>query len=211
MSSHECGCGREQIDEVRRARQRDHQAHGRKFDIRRAQAGAADGAGVTQMPIAPEQFWRSNYYRHPPLTDEMVEIAERQLGVKIPIEFLALLRIQNGGYVHPFAYPMTVPTTWAKDHVPLHDLFGIVVDPQMTTAQNILMTAYMTDEWGLPPKQVLLTGDGHWWITLDYRRGPVPSVAWIDVECNEDIQVAPSFAAFLDGLVPQSHFDNMQS
>jgi hypothetical protein len=27
-------------------------------------------------------------------------------------------------------------------------------------------------------------------------------VAWIDVECNEDIQVAPNFAAFLERLRP---------
>lgn len=49
---------------------------------------------------------------------------------------------------------------------------------------------------GLPPKQVLLSGDGHYWITLGYRRGEVPSVAWIDVEFGEDIQVAPTFAEF---------------
>ncbi len=30
-------------------------------------------------------------------------------------------------------------------------------------------THYMTKECGLPEKQVFLTGDGHWWIKLDYR------------------------------------------
>lgn len=65
----------------------------------------------------------------------------------------------------------------------------------------------MTREWGLPPKQVLLTGDGHWWISLDYRRGEVPSVAWLAIDHDEDVQVAPSFAAFLDGLLPSSTFD----
>jgi len=32
-------------------------------------------------------------------------------------------------------------------------------------------------------------------------------VAWIDVECDEDIQVAPTFAAFLEGLRPESEFE----
>jgi len=65
----------------------------------------------------------------------------------------------------------------------------------------------MTEEWRLPPRQVLLSGDGHWWITLDYRNSDVPSVAWIDTECGEDIQVAPNFATFLEGLQPSSEFD----
>jgi hypothetical protein len=157
------------------------------------------------IPIA--EFWCSNDDDHPPLTDEMVSIAEEQLGVKLPAEYLALLRVQNGGDTHGFGFPMTQPTTWAIDHVPLIDMAGIVTDPSISTAQNILDTGLMTEEWGLPPHQVLLSGDGHWWITLDYRKGDTPSVAWIDVECGEDIQVSSTFAAFLDGLRPNSHFD----
>ena len=159
------------------------------------------------MAVAADKFWRSNFYKHPPLTDEMVAVAERELGVKLPAEYVALLRIQNGGYTYGFGFPTSERTTWAEDHVPLRDLAGIVTDPKVRTAQNILKTAYLTEEWGLPPRQALLAGDGHWWITLDYRNGDVPSVAWIDVECGQDIQIAPSFAAFLEGLRPASEFN----
>jgi hypothetical protein len=158
------------------------------------------------VSIPPNEFWGTNYYGHPPLTDDMVNLAERVLGVTLPQEYLALLRLQNGGYTKDFAFPMSQRTTWAADHVPLGELFGIVTDRSLRTAQNTLKTPYMTQEWGLPPHQVLLSGDGHWWITLDYRRGPVPSVAWIDVECGEDIQVATTFSKFLAGLVPASDF-----
>ncbi len=158
------------------------------------------------MAIAPDQFWRSNYYDHPPLTDEMVAEAERQLGVRLPAEYVALLRIQNGGYTHGFGHPMSCPTIWAADHVPLDSLSGIVLEPDHRTALNILRTAYMTREWGLPPRQALLTGDGHWWISLDYRASDVPSVAWLAVDHEQDFQVAPTFAAFLDGLLPDSAF-----
>lgn len=120
------------------------------------------------MAIDPNQFWDSNYYNHPSLSDAMVVEAERRLGVTLPPDFIALLRIQNGGYTKGFAYPMKKKTTWAEDHVPLHDLAGIVTGPEHQTPLNILQTEYMTQEWGLPPKQVLLSGDGHWWITLDY-------------------------------------------
>ena len=152
-------------------------------------------------------FWGSNHYNHPPLTEEMIAKAEEILGVKLPSGLIALLKIQNGGYTSGFAHPMKQRTTWAEDHVPLDDLAGIVLDPEHETAQNLLKTEYMTEEWGLPEKQVLLSGDGHYWITLDYRHGSEPSVAWIDVECGEDMQIAKSFDDFLAGLVPAAVYD----
>ena len=116
------------------------------------------------------------------------------------------LKIQNGGYTKGFAFPMTQKTTWAENHVPLSDLFGIVLDKSIQTAQNIMDTDYMTNEWGLPEKQVLLTGDGHWWITLDYRDNEIPSVKWIDVECNEEVKIADDFDQFINGLVSDDTF-----
>jgi hypothetical protein len=155
--------------------------------------------------MPPSNFWASNYYEHPPLTDDAVEVAQSLLGVQLPAELLALLHIQNGGYTQGFAHPMSQPTTWASDHVPLDDLAGILA-PDHSSPMNLVRTPAMTIEWGLPPKQILLSGDGHYWITLDYRNGPNPSVAWIDVECGEDMQVAPSFQAFLEGLVPSTRY-----
>jgi hypothetical protein len=158
------------------------------------------------MNIDKMQFWDSNYYKHPPLTDEMISTAEIILKVKLPILFIDLLKVQNGGYTKGFAYPMTVKTTWADNHVPLSELFGIVTDNTIKTAQNILHSAYMTDEWGLPEKQVLLTGDGHWWITLDYRNGDNPTIRWIDVECGQDIHIAETFDDFINGLVSEDTY-----
>ena len=158
------------------------------------------------MAINKVDFWRNNYYKHPPLTDSMVSSAETFLKVKLPVQLIELLRIQNGGYTKGFAYPMTVQTTWSDNHVPLAELFRIVTDRSIKTAQNILDTAYMTKEWGLPDKQVLLNGDGHWWITLDYRKSSIPTVRWIDVECDQDILIAESFEDFIDGLVSEDEF-----
>ena len=136
----------------------------------------------------------------------MVAEMERRLGVKLPVEYIELLRIQNGGYTKGFGFPMSVKTTWADDHIPLHDLNGIVLDVGIETAPNLCDNTYVCEEWGLPPKQVLLSGDGHYWITLDYRKSEIPSVSWIDVECNEDIPVASTFGVFLDGLLPSEEF-----
>ncbi|MBI3945301.1 MAG: SMI1/KNR4 family protein [Armatimonadetes bacterium] len=158
------------------------------------------------MAIQAGNFWSTNYYNNPPLTDEMVRVAEQRLGVRLPAEYVDLLRRQNGGYTKRFAYPMARPTSWAEDHVPLEELFGINVDAELG-GHNILDTGYMTEEWGLPDRQVLLAGDGHWWITLDYRRGSVPTVTWLDVECDEDFPLAPSFAEFLAELRPLADFE----
>jgi hypothetical protein len=155
------------------------------------------------MTINKNEFWGNNYYNNPPLTDNMVSVAENILKVKLPTLFIELLKIQNGGYTKGFAYPMTVKTTWADNHVPLSELFGIVTDKAIESAHNILNTPYMIEEWGLPENQVLLNGDGHWWITLDYRKSDIPTVRWIDIECDQDIHIADNFDDFFNGLVSE--------
>ena len=158
------------------------------------------------MAIDKSKFWGTNHYNHPPLTEEMIAVAEKSLDVKLPALLIELLRIQNGGYTAGFAFPMTQRTSWSPDHIPFTELYGIVLDPFNETTQNMMDTGYMTDEWGLPVKQVLLTGEGHWWITLDYRESQIPCVRWIDVECNEEVVVAEDFDTFINRLVPIEKF-----
>jgi hypothetical protein len=82
------------------------------------------------------EFWSFNYYEHPPLTDVALARAERILGVRLPMALVELLRVQNGGYTKGFVHPMKEPTTWSKDHVPLHDLAGVIVDPNHSSPMN---------------------------------------------------------------------------
>lgn len=158
------------------------------------------------MTFDINHFWGDDDNDNPILTNEMVAFAENALNVKLPPLFIQLLKKQNGGYNNGFAFPMPQKTSWAKDHIPFYELFGIVTDPTIESVHNILETDYMIKEWGLPKRQVLLTGEGHWWITLDYRNGENPTVRWIDVECGEDIHVADSFDSFIHGLVPQDSY-----
>jgi hypothetical protein len=153
-----------------------------------------------------DNFWDDNYYNNPPLKDNMIVEAERILNVKLPPLFIDLLKIQNGGYTKNFVFPMSQKTTWAENYIPLDQLFGIVTDESHKSAHNILESAYMTEEWDLPEKQVLINGDGHWWITLDYRSDPNPLVKWIDVECEEEILIAESFDKFIHRLVLHDDF-----
>jgi hypothetical protein len=109
------------------------------------------------------------------------------------------------------------PRTWSwrqntnsTDHIPFDELFGIGPAEQFA-ALTLLHTPYLVREWGLPTPVVLLSGDGHTWVALDYRtrgRQREPSVVWIDNERGHEVQLAPSFRAFVELLGPSASFAN---
>lgn len=154
-----------------------------------------------------ETFWDENYYNNPPLTPAHINQAQTQLGVTLPQAYLDLLQIQNGGYTQEFVFLTKEKTSWAEDHVPLNELFGIVVDPTHEGAHNILDTAELAQEWGLPQDVVVFTGEGHWWLVFDYRKSPYPTVTWLDVDSGEDVVIAQSFEAFLSGLLTLEDYE----
>ena len=152
------------------------------------------------------KFWSSGADGvRPNLTVEMVRAAEQTLGVRLPSALLDLLRIQNGGAVAAAwdAFPMAEPNSWSETHVPFDMLMGI--GPH----DSILDTPYLVQEWGLPSPLVLLSGDGHCWVALDYRAcGPAgePSVTWFDTELETEAPLAPDFRSFVEALVPAADF-----
>jgi hypothetical protein len=161
------------------------------------------------MLFEADSFWSPDQEpQNPPLTPDLILTAEQSLGVKLPSLLLDLLRALNGGYTRGFVFPTTRRTRWAADHVPFDELFGIgSSDPNDSRVPtNIMSTPYMTLEWGLPNNQVILSGDGHW-ITLDYRNSIEPTVAWIDTGSGQDVILAPTFGAFIDGLLPDDVVD----
>ena len=155
-----------------------------------------------------QHFWGTDYDLNPPLTEDALHHAEQFLGVEFPRDLVALWEVQNGGYTQGFVFPTRQRTSWAEDHVPLNELFGIGSPAVPSGIHNVLNAKYMIVEWGLPSNQVLLAGDGHWWITLDYRNNAEPRVTWFDVEVGEDIELASSFRQFLSGLLPNSAIDD---
>lgn len=55
---------------------------------------------------------------------------------------------------------------------------------------------------------ILLHGDGHWWVALDYRgcgRTGEPSVVWIDDEADV-LFLASDFESFIEGLTSSDQF-----
>ncbi|MEC3973989.1 hypothetical protein [Amycolatopsis sp. H20-H5] len=58
----------------------------------------------------------------------------------------------------------------------------------------------------MPSPILLLSGDGHTWIGLDYRvrgRQCEPSVTWFDADDESELALAADFESFLDGLTPR--------
>ncbi|MFI6360364.1 SMI1/KNR4 family protein [Streptomyces sp. NPDC050743] len=163
----------------------------------------------------PPFFWdtSSDHGVQPPLTDRAVGQAERLLDVTLPDSLLDLLRNQNGGQVSDSrnAFPTTLPTSWSADHVPFDSVVGI---GHRERTLSILDSPYLVDEWGLPTAVVLVSGDGHFWIGLDYRtcgRHGEPSVAWFDADDNSELALAPDFRSFLMGLTCAREFESERS
>jgi hypothetical protein len=145
-------------------------------------------------------FWGGGTYDvQPPLTDEVVQEAQDLLGVTLPATLLDLLRVQNGGIVAcgRRRFPTSAPTSWADDHVPLTDLVGIGHTPGVG---SLLETPDLIEEWGLPDDVVPVSGDGHYWIVLDYRRSAEPTVTWLDTDLHTELALAPDFRSFVEGL-----------
>ena len=151
-------------------------------------------------------FWSSGAYGVlPALTEEMIGVAERTLGVTLPPALLELLRVQNGGGVAAAwnAFPTAGATSWSDTHVPFDVLMGI------GSHDSILDTPYLIEEWGLPSPLVLLSGDGHCWVALDYRtcgRPGEPSVTWFDIELETEVPLAVDFRSFVEALGPVRDF-----
>ncbi|PSL41618.1 SUKH superfamily protein [Planomicrobium soli] len=133
-----------------------------------------------------------------PLSDEIVKEAEKLLKIKLPTSYISILKQQNGGYIKFNAHPSAAPTSWADDHVNVENIFGIGTGKE----KGILESEYLIQEWGLPKNVVLISGDGHSWIALDYRNSKAdPPVIYLDVEQNQEIRLAKNFEEFINGLV----------
>lgn len=157
-------------------------------------------------------FWHPEVedLRLPSLTDDLVVNAEAQLGVTMPADLIHLLRIRNGGVIADAwdACPADA-NFYAEDHVPFDHLYGIGPAGQAETI-TLLDTPYLVQEWELPSPVILLSGEGHYWLALDFRTcGPAgqPPVVWLDSEMEHELTLAPNFRAFVERLTAAASFD----
>ncbi|MBM6771055.1 MULTISPECIES: SMI1/KNR4 family protein [Bacillus cereus group] len=139
-----------------------------------------------------------DYLKLAPINDELIKKAEEVLNVKLPESYITLLKEQNGGTLRLDVHPTSKPNSWADDHVNVSGLYGISFNENES---SILESRYLIREWEMPESIVLLSGDGHTWIALDYRNvAENPPVIFIDNEFEEIIELAPNFESFLQNL-----------
>lgn len=128
-------------------------------------------------------------------TETTLTMAENRLGVKLPVSYVELMRTQNGGRLFRNSIQLD------QLNIRVDHLFGI----GEKLDGGILITPYMIKEWGLPNNIVLISGDGHSWVCLDYRNNKEnPYVSFIDTEENIDIKLANEFKDFTNILTKDS-------
>jgi hypothetical protein len=127
-------------------------------------------------------FWGEGRYGvQPPLTDAVVQDAERQLGIRLPASLLEMLRVQNGSLV-----------------AELWNAFIATASRPCSTLRIWSRSGTFRLLW------FLLSGDGHCWIALGYRgcgKHGEPSVTRFDVDGGTELPLAADFQAFIEGLV----------
>ncbi|MEC3813619.1 SMI1/KNR4 family protein [Bacillus altitudinis] len=145
-----------------------------------------------------KSFWEideEGYYTLKKINEAEIAKAEKKLGVILPDTYKKLILKQNGGYTVHNAFPTTYSNSWAEDHIQFNHLMGIA------EGEGIMDSAYLIKEWELPEGLVLINGDGHTWVAMDYRKTKEnPAIHYFDVEMEEDFKLADSFDEFIEGL-----------
>ncbi|MGN7283268.1 SMI1/KNR4 family protein [Bacillus altitudinis] len=145
-----------------------------------------------------KSFWEideEGYYTLKKINEAEIAKAEKKLGVTFPNTYKKLILEQNGGYTIHNAFPTTHSNSWAEDHIQFNHLMGIA------EGEGIMESAYLIKEWELPEGLVLINGDGHTWVAMDYRKTKEnPIIHYFDVEMEEDFKLADSFDEFIEGL-----------
>lgn len=139
-----------------------------------------------------------------PLTDDLILHAEEALGVKLPQSYVEIMREQNGGMLHFNLF--VVPEGYHEKWILIDHFEGILPD----TMDGILASPVLIKEWEMPANLVLLAGDGHTWLALDYRNtepADEPVVVYVDNSNDEIIPLAKNFSEFLDGLMDGNDCD----
>ena len=107
------------------------------------------------MRKIPEDFWeKSEYskrvYEAEPITTDLVSLAESKLGYKLPVGYVELMRIQNGGVPNRTCFRTIQRTSWSDNHIALIGIYGISMSKPNSLCGEF-RTEFWVQEWGYPP------------------------------------------------------------
>lgn len=142
-------------------------------------------------------IWRkveNDVWKLDPVTLQDIEKVEELLSIQLPETYKKIILEQNGGTLALNAYPSPKNTDWGS-FVKVEAIRGIGEE------NGILESDYFINEWNLPKDLILLDGDGHSWIGLDYRQKKEnPPIVYMDTERDQLFELASNFDVFLNGL-----------
>lgn len=165
-----------------------------------------------------DEFWDdSDYamkeYMSAPVTDEMIQDVEKELGYKLPESYIYLMKLHNGGMPQNSCCPCDSRTTWANDHVAIEGIYGIGREKTNSLCGE-LGSKFWIEEWEYPEIGIAICdcpSAGHDMIFLDYRecgRDGEPKVVHVDQEWDYKITVlAENFEEFICKLCSEDMFD----
>ncbi|KAB7673140.1 SMI1/KNR4 family protein [Bacillus sp. B1-b2] len=132
------------------------------------------------------------------LTSKEIDLAENHFKVKLPKAYIDLLKKKNGGYLLYNTLPISL-NRWEDDNFILIDhLLGI------NKNEGIMETDYFVKEWEIKRKNIiLLSGDGHEWLALDYNSSEEPKIIFIRTDEDLVIPLYDSFEKMLENLYIQ--------
>jgi len=144
---------------------------------------------MTEIEKRIENFWYTEMGdTAQPATAEAIAEAERLLGVKLPEEFKALLRIQDGGVsVYDGIY----------HHGEFYPFFGTAGVSEKSKHRIVPPDEYKTDDEDIPPGVILFAGMGHSWVGFDYRTSDSPSIVYFDEFEDKLTKLADTFVEYL--------------
>jgi len=148
------------------------------------------------------EIWdvESRQYRLDDLLEEDIQLAEAYFGVKLPDDYIKLLKIQNGGTLIYNALPIAFKRWDGDDYVEIDNLRGIKRD------KGIMETGYFKQEWGISKRNIILiSGNGHSWFALDYNHGEEPKIIYIETDTERITQIYDTFQEFINHLYVHEH------
>ena len=145
--------------------------------------------------------------------DELILSIEKELGYKLPVAYVELMKIHNGGIPFNTCFPTSKPTSWAADHIAISGVAGIGRTKTYSLCGE-RGSQFMIDEWGYPEIGICVCNcpsAGHDMIMLDYSacgKTGEPTVVHVDQESDYHITfLAENFESFIRGLVNKNQYE----
>lgn len=126
---------------------------------------------------------------------ERVKLFELEYNVALPEAFVSYDQPTGSWLVKlPDSSSQGFRDHFGEGYVCIDGIWGL----QLYEGSSVFQTQRLIKEWNLPERLVLIAGNGHYWLALDYReRRKDPPVIVIVTDTGESLQVARSFAELL--------------